>query len=117
VDEAIVLWEQCVAVFRDSGNRVRTARSSLTLPSPFISPDRRSAPRRCSKNRRGWRIRSGKSGQKATSLTYLGSSRLNVAGQTARRRVCARRAALAPRVSDAWVTVHLLEIAACWLGR
>lgn len=114
--EAIVLWEQCVAVFKGVGHRVRTARASLNLAIALhlAGQSERAAALLDESIQIAREV--GQTWAEATGLTYRGLIALEVAENPPKAAAHVRAALpLAPKVSDAWVTVHLLELAA-WLA-
>ncbi|HEY3057516.1 MAG TPA: LuxR C-terminal-related transcriptional regulator, partial [Chloroflexota bacterium] len=116
VREAIALWEECVAAFRQYQHQARTARASLNLAIALHLDGQ--SERAVTLLEESARV-AGDIGQhwaQATSLTYLALIALEVHSDRSRAAAHVRAALpLVPRVSDAWVTTHLLELAA-WLA-
>jgi non-specific serine/threonine protein kinase len=116
VHEAIVLWEECVAVFRASGNPVRVARATLNLAIALHLAAQSERAAGLLEEAAGLAHQVGQHWAEATALTYQALLALEVQHDTARAATQLRDAlALAPRVRDAWVTAYLLELVA-WVA-
>jgi non-specific serine/threonine protein kinase len=116
VYEAIVIWEECVSVFRASGNRVRVARATLNLAIALHLAGQSERAATLLEEAAALASQIGQHWANATASTYLGLIALEVWHAPARAASHTRHAlTLAPRVGDTWVTAHVLELVA-WLA-
>lgn len=116
VGEAIVLWEECVTAFKGFGHRVRTVRASLNLAIALHLAGQSQRAAAVLEESMDLARQIGQVWAEATALTYLGVIAVEVRHDTVGAAGFARAGLpLAPKVSDAWVTVHLLELSA-WLA-
>jgi non-specific serine/threonine protein kinase len=116
VHEAIVLWEECVAVFQASGNRPRIARATLNLAIALHLAAQSERAASLLEEAATLAHQVDQYWAEATSRTYQALLAVEVDHDPVRAAGYLRDAlALAGRVGDAWVTAYLLELAA-WVA-